>query len=33
MENIRAKIIKNRGSLNGILDEFLMEKHEEAARE
>jgi AbrB family looped-hinge helix DNA binding protein len=33
LANIRAGIIKQRGSLDGILDEFLAEKHEEAARE
>jgi AbrB family looped-hinge helix DNA binding protein len=33
LASIRAGIIKHRGSLNGILDEFLAEKHEEAARE
>ena len=33
LENIRAGIIKQRGSLNGILDDFLAERHEEAARE
>jgi AbrB family looped-hinge helix DNA binding protein len=33
LESIRAGIIKQRGSLDGILDEFLTEKHEEAARE
>jgi AbrB family looped-hinge helix DNA binding protein len=33
LESIRAGIIKQRGSLDGILDEFLAEKHEEAARE
>ena len=33
LERIRAGIIRQRGSLEGILDEFLAEKHEEAARE
>jgi AbrB family looped-hinge helix DNA binding protein len=33
LSSIRAGIIKQRGSLDGILDEFLAEKHEEAARE
>jgi len=33
LESIRAGIIKERGSLEGILDEFLAEKREEAARE
>lgn len=33
LENIRAGIIKQRGSLKGILDEFLEEKREEAKRE
>jgi AbrB family looped-hinge helix DNA binding protein len=33
LESIRAGIIKKRGSLKGILDEFLAEKHEEARRE
>jgi AbrB family looped-hinge helix DNA binding protein len=33
LESIRAGIIRQRGSLDGILDEFLAEKHEEAARE
>ncbi len=33
LESIRAGIIKKRGSLRGILDEFLNERHEEAARE
>lgn len=33
LESIRAGIIKKRGSLNGILDEFLAERREEAARE
>ncbi|MGD0627756.1 MAG: AbrB/MazE/SpoVT family DNA-binding domain-containing protein [Terracidiphilus sp.] len=30
---IRADIIKHRGSLDGILDEFMAERREEAARE
>lgn len=33
LENIRAGIIKKRGSLKGILDEFLKERREEAAKE
>jgi hypothetical protein len=33
LEGIRADIIKQRGSLAGILDEFLEERREEAARE
>jgi AbrB family looped-hinge helix DNA binding protein len=33
LEGIRADIIKQRGSLAGILDEFLAERREEAARE
>ena len=33
LESIRAGIIRKRGSLNGILDEFLAERREEAARE
>jgi len=33
LANIRAGIIKQRGSLEGILDEFLAEKREEAASE
>lgn len=33
LESIRADIIKQRGSLAGLLDEFLAERHEEAARE
>jgi AbrB family looped-hinge helix DNA binding protein len=33
LESIRAGIIRERGSLDGILDEFLAEKYEEAARE
>jgi AbrB family looped-hinge helix DNA binding protein len=33
LESIRAGIIKKRGTLDGILDEFLAEKREEAARE
>jgi AbrB family looped-hinge helix DNA binding protein len=33
LESIRSGIIKKRGSLKGILDEFLAEKHEEAQRE
>ena len=32
LESIRAGIIKQRGSLDGILYKFLAEKHEEAAR-
>lgn len=33
LESIRAGIIKQRGTLKGILDEFLAERHAEAARE
>jgi AbrB family looped-hinge helix DNA binding protein len=33
LERIRAGIIEQRGSLEGLLDEFLTEKHAEAARE
>ncbi len=33
LESIRAGIIKKRGSLKGVLDEFLAEKHKEAERE
>ena len=33
LESIRAGIIKQRGSLKGILDEFLAERREEAAQE
>lgn len=33
LESIRAGIIKKRDSLKGILDEFLAERREEAARE
>jgi hypothetical protein len=33
LESIRAGIIQKRGSLKGLLDEFLSERREEAARE
>jgi AbrB family looped-hinge helix DNA binding protein len=33
LESIRADIVKQRGSLAGLLDEFLAERREEAARE
>jgi AbrB family looped-hinge helix DNA binding protein len=33
LEQIRAGIIAKRGSLKGILDEFIAERHAEAARE
>ena len=33
LDSIRADIIRQRGSLDGLLDEFLAEKREEAARE
>jgi AbrB family looped-hinge helix DNA binding protein len=33
LERIRAGIIEKRGSLKGILDEFIAERHAEAARE
>jgi AbrB family looped-hinge helix DNA binding protein len=33
LNEIRALIIEKRGSLEGLLDEFLEERHEEARRE
>ena len=33
LESIRADILKQRGNLHGILDEFLAERREEARRE
>jgi len=33
LESIRAGIIEKRGTLKGILDEFIAERHAEAARE
>jgi AbrB family looped-hinge helix DNA binding protein len=33
LESIRAGIIRKRGSLKGLLDEFLSERREEASRE
>jgi AbrB family looped-hinge helix DNA binding protein len=33
LKSIRDGIIQSRGSLDGLLDEFLAEKHEEARRE
>ncbi len=33
LENIRANIIQQRGSLAGLLDEFQAERRKEAARE
>ena len=33
LESIQADIIKHRGSLSGVLDEFLAERRQEAARE
>jgi AbrB family looped-hinge helix DNA binding protein len=33
LNEIRASIIEKRGSLEGLLDEFLEERHEEARRE
>ena len=33
LASIRAGIIKHRGTLDGIVDEFLAERREEAARE
>jgi AbrB family looped-hinge helix DNA binding protein len=33
LESVRASIIRQRGSLKGILDEFLAERRAEAARE
>jgi AbrB family looped-hinge helix DNA binding protein len=33
LESIRAGIIEKRGTLKGILEEFIAERHAEAARE
>ena len=33
IEELRASIIAEHGSLQGILDEFLTERHQEAQRE
>jgi AbrB family looped-hinge helix DNA binding protein len=33
LNEIRASIVEKRGSLDGLLDEFLEERHEEARRE
>jgi len=33
LDRVRARIMKKRGSLKGILDEFLEERHEQARRE
>jgi bifunctional DNA-binding transcriptional regulator/antitoxin component of YhaV-PrlF toxin-antitoxin module len=33
LESIQAGIIKHRGSLSGVLDEFLAERRQEAVRE
>jgi AbrB family looped-hinge helix DNA binding protein len=33
LNRVRARILKKRGTLKGILDEFLDERHEEARRE
>jgi len=33
LDRVRARILKKRGTLKGILDEFLDERHEEARRE
>jgi AbrB family looped-hinge helix DNA binding protein len=33
LESIRAGIVKHRGSLDGIVDEFLAERRQEASRE
>ncbi|MGA2673240.1 MAG: AbrB/MazE/SpoVT family DNA-binding domain-containing protein [Terracidiphilus sp.] len=33
LESIRADIVQQRGSLAGLLDEFIAERREEAARE
>jgi AbrB family looped-hinge helix DNA binding protein len=33
LERVRARILKQRGTLKGILDEFLEERHEQAKRE
>ncbi|MGD0913141.1 MAG: AbrB/MazE/SpoVT family DNA-binding domain-containing protein [Terracidiphilus sp.] len=33
LEQIRARILEKRGTLEGLLDEFLEERHEEARHE
>ncbi|HEY1255199.1 MAG TPA: AbrB/MazE/SpoVT family DNA-binding domain-containing protein [Terracidiphilus sp.] len=33
LNEIRASILKSRGKLDGLLDEFIEERHEEARRE
>jgi hypothetical protein len=33
LDEIRASIVAQRGSLEGLLDEYLEERHEEARRE
>ncbi len=33
LESVRARIIKERGTLKGILGEFIEERHEQARRE
>jgi hypothetical protein len=33
LESIQADVIKQRGTMAGLLDEFLAERHEEARRE
>jgi hypothetical protein len=33
LDSVRARIIKERGTLKGILDEFIEERHEQARRE
>lgn len=33
LKSIRAGIVKQRGSLSGILDDFLKERHDESRRE
>jgi len=33
LDRVRARILKKRGTMKGILDEFLDERHEQARRE
>ena len=33
LEQVRSRILKKRGTLKGILDEFIEERHEQARRE
>jgi hypothetical protein len=33
LESVRARILEKRGTLKGILDEFIEERHEQARRE